>query len=318
MKRYFKHLYHNTVLGKYIIRRALYFFGPFWSNILPDEDSIKRKFKKKMGYEIDLKNPRTLNEKINWLKLNDRTPLHTQCADKYAVRSYIKEKIGEEYLVPLLFTTRNPKDISPDLLPEVPFIIKTNHNSGGSVIVRNKEDINWPELQSKLKRSLGRNYYKTTNQWQYKDIVPCVVVEKLLPGENGNLPFDYKLHCFNGKVNMIQVDVGRNSDNHYRNWYNVNWEREPYRWSAKKGKNKFTDPSVDEVEKPASLNRMIKLSETIAKDFIYVRVDWYDINGALYFGEITFHQDSGYRAILPIEWDRTLGDKLILPLVVEK
>jgi len=313
MKQLLKHLYHNTSLGKYIIQKGIDLQTFYWDHLVTDVHYIKTRFKKRMGYDLDLKNPATLNEKINWLKVYFRTPHHTQCADKYAVREFIKEKIGDEYLVPLYFMTRDPQEIRPENFPDEPVIIKTNHDSGGVFPVKEKAGTNWNEVREVLGKRLKRNYYHRGKEWQYRDIKPCIIVEKLLSGKGGSLPFDYKLHCFNGKVNMIQVDIDRFTDHHCRNWYNTNWEREPYRWSSKKGKDKYTDPSPQDVERPKTLEKMIELSEKIAQDFVYVRVDWYDVDGKLYFGEITFHHDGGTAPILPKEWDLKLGSKLRLP-----
>jgi len=278
--------------------------------IIPDKQLVKFKFKHHIGYPINLKNPQTLNEKINWLKLNDRTPLHTQCSDKYLVREFIKDKIGEEYLVPLYFSTKNPKDIIAENIPDTPSIIKANHDSSGGIFVYDKSKINWDEVQQSFEERLKSNYYLVSREWQYKNIEPRIIVEKLLQDKNGGIPFDYKLHCFNGKVRMISVDMGRGSDQHYRNWYNTNWEREEFRWSSPKENGKSTDPSSEDLERPKTLKEMIRLSELLAKAFKYVRVDWYDVDGKLYFGEITFHHDGGFRPILPEIWDKKLGNEL--------
>ncbi len=277
---------------------------------LPDALILKYRYKKNMGKPLNLRRPRTLNEKINWLKLYDRTPLHTRCADKYSVRKYIIEKIGESYLVPLYFQTKNPEQILPENIKNFPCIIKTNHDSGGGTIVRGKEDIDWSNVQIKIKKRLTKNYYTNSREWQYKNIEPRIIVEKLLQDRQGNIPFDYKLHCFNGSVRMIQVDLGRGTENHFRNWYNPQWEREPYKWSSPKGLGKFTDPSDDEVPKPSTLKEMIRLSKILSAPFDYVRVDWYDVDGKLYFGELTFHHDGGCQPIIPEQWDFNLGEEL--------
>lgn len=310
---YVRHLYHSTNWGHALVQKAINLYNLYLTRFLPEETYIKRKFKAKLGYDINLKNPQTLNEKLNWLKLHDRKPLYTQCADKYAVRSYIKEKIGEEYLVPLFFMTQNPKDITIDSLPDEPCVIKTNHDSGGVHIIKDKNQVNFSQLQKALKKSIKRNYYYNSKEWQYKDIEPKIIVEKLLNGNEGELPYDYKVHCINGKARMIQVDLGRGTDHHHRNWYDINWNREPYRWSSKKGKDKYTHPAKEDVQKPLCLDEMIKISEKISTDFIYVRIDWYEVNGKLFFGEITLHHDSGFRPIEPKEWDLKLGQMLTLP-----
>ncbi len=313
MKKVIKFFYKKTKIGYWIISFFIKIYLVFLYHVVPEKIYLKRRFRKTFKREIDLNNPETLNEKIVWLKINDRTPLHTTCADKYAVREYIKEKVGEEYLVPLHYQTKNVKDIIPENLPDTPSIIKTNHDSSGGIFVYNKSEINWEEARKTLKKRLKKNYYPRTKEWQYKNIDRCIIVEKLLIDKNGKIPFDYKVHCFNGKVNMIQVDVDRNTDHHCRNYYSTKWIREPYKWTFIKPNNKEVGECKEDVKKPETLKQMIVLSEKLASEFCYVRVDWYDLDGALYFGELTFHQDGGNRPITPEKWDKVLGDKLILP-----
>jgi len=298
----------NTFLGNVIG----YIYN--WANtrLVPDKMYAMRRYKRRFGSAPNLENPRTLNEKIVWLKLNDRTPLHTQCADKFAVREYISEKIGDEFLVPLYYHTFKAQNIIPDNLPDPPYIIKANHDSGGGIFVYDVSQIDWKEIQKRLKKQLNHNYYWESKEWQYKNIKPRIIVEKLLLTKANNIPFDYKLHCFNGKVVTIQVDMGRGTDNHFRNWYNTNWEREPFKWTMVKANGKKTDPSDFDIEKPSTLDEMIRLSEILATPFSYVRVDWYDVDGKLFFGELTFHHDGGNSPIEPKEWDLKLGEKLDL------
>ena len=214
--------------------------------------------------------------------------------------------------MPLLYHTKNPNEIIPGKLPNAQCVIKTNHDSGGVFIIRDKSTIKWQPLRHNLKKRLKKNYYWQSKEWQYKNIEPRIIVEKLLEDKNGNIPFDYKLHCFNGKVRMAQVDMGRGTDEHYRNWYSKEWIREPYKWSSPKGNGVYTDPSKEDVPRPKTLEKMIELSELLAEPFIYVRVDWYDVDGALFFGELTFHHDGGNQPILPKEWDKKLGMELNL------
>jgi len=198
MLKFTKYLYHNTWVGKKIIDFVLEIHQYYRTHYIKEELFLKQQFKKRFGRALDLDNPQTFNEKLQWLKLNDRTALHTICADKYKVRDYVKEKIGEEYLVPLVFETKNPKDIIPENLPDYPVIIKTNHASYGGVIVRDKSQHNWKTVQKTLAKSLRINYYYKSKEWQYKNIERRIVVEKLLTGDSGDIPFDYKMHYFNG------------------------------------------------------------------------------------------------------------------------
>ena len=214
----------------------------------------------------------------------------------------MKEKIGEQYLIPLVYYTDNPADIIPENLPDFPCIIKTNHNSGGEILVKDKSKIDWESVQKNLAKSLKSNYYYMLREWQYKNIDPCIVVEKLLLDKNLNIPFDYRFHCFNGKVVVIQVDMDRYID-HKRNLYDPDWNLIDCRMRVDNG---------DEVERPDMLNKMISLAEVLAHDFRYVRVDLYNVGSEVYFGELTFSPVTGFMQFNPPEWDRIFGDELIL------
>lgn len=285
--------------------------------VISDKLFVKLTFLISHEYAIDLRNPKSLNEKIQWLKLYDRTELHTQCADKFKVRDYVQNKIGKEYLIPLIFFTKNAKDISPANISNFPCIIKTNHNSSGGQIINDLENQDWEAHQKWLLKNLNENYYFKSREWQYKNIERGIVVEKLLKCKNGNIPFDYKVHCFNGKPKLIQVDLHRNTDNYSRNWYTIDWEIAPFEWSSvKNGESKGSKNEY--VSPPKNLKKMLKLSSKLSSDFIYSRIDWYNVDGYLYFGEITFHHDSGLIPIKPVEWDFKLGNELLLPLEKNK
>ncbi|WP_196782913.1 ATP-grasp fold amidoligase family protein [Malaciobacter mytili] len=254
-----------------------------------------------MKYNLNLKNPKSFNEKLQWLKINDRTKLHTKCADKYLVREYIEEKIGKEYLIPLIFVTDKIEDISIEKLPDFPVIIKPNH-SRGAYIIKDKFKSNLKSIQKKLKDELKVNFYYRTREWQYKHIKPLIIVEKLLLDENNQIPSDYKFLCMNGKVQLIQVDVDR-FDKHEKTLYNKNWERQDFEFNFPKGKD---------IKKPKLLEKMIEISEILSKDFIFVRVDLYTLQDKIYFGELTFHPAGGFGWFNPPEFDFILGEKLIL------
>ena len=274
---------------------------------LKDIPYLHKRFLNMQGYPLDLKNPRSLNEKLQWLKLYDRRPIYTTFADKYAVRAYVKEFLGEDLLIPLLYQTKQVENIVPENLPDQPFILKANHDSGSFLIVRDKREINWKKVQIDCRWWLSKNYYWIDREWQYKDIEPCIIVEKLLMDKNGKIPNDYKLHCINGQVEFIYVAIDREGTNK-RNIYNRDWAPMPFSWA-----NKFKDTSKlrgAEIEPPATLERMILLSEKIAELFAYVRVDFYDVDGTLYFGEITQCHGGGFDQMKPREWDYKFGEML--------
>lgn len=312
MKEKLKSIYRTSKFGFLIIRPFARIYQYFLhKKYLSRETFVKLRFKKSFGYDLKLDNPETLNEKINWLKVYYWNPLSTQMVDKYEVRSYISKIIGDEYLVPLLFTTTNPRDIIFENIPNIPCIIKTNHDSSGGIIIKNKNEINnWEEIQNRLHANMSQNFYWDGRERPYKNIKPRIIVEKLLTDNSGTLPADYKVHCFNGKTRMINVDIGRGSKNHYRNWYSSNWEREPYKWSSVLGDGSLTDPSEEDVAKPELLEKMILLSEKLVVGFPYLRVDWYIFGNRLYFGELTFHHNGGHRPIYPESWDLKLGQDL--------
>lgn len=272
---------------------------------LSQKQYLEKKFKKYFKYPLDLENPKTLNEKISWLKLHDRNPLMGPAADKYAVREYIKNKLGEKYLVPLLYTTLNPKDIKPENLPDVPCIIKVNHNSSGGIIVRDKysPDVDYTYIKNTLRWNMSENYYWNGREPQYRNIIPRIIVEKLLMDDEGNIPFDYKFHFFNGKLAFAQVDSDRLT-NHKRNLYSADWENLPCSWEYEKGKF---------IDKPVSFNEMKELGTILAQDFTYVRVDFYALGDKVFFGELTFHSDGGIGPFTPHEYDLKFGDMLVLP-----
>lgn len=307
MKKSIRHYYLNTNLGYYIMY-PVFRIHELLLRLIPDEPYIQYKFKKILGYRLNLNNPRTFNEKISFLKLHDRSAIQTVTADKYLVREFIKEKIGEEYLIPLVLQTKNVKDILPEKLPDYPVIIKTNHNSSGGIIVKNKNGVDWKAVRSKMKKLLRENYYYFSREWQYKNIEPRVIIEKLLTDSNGNIPADYKMHCFNGNLIFTQVDLDRYSD-HRRNLYNVDWKRIPCRWKYENG---------DEVLKPKMYAKMKKLAEKIAADFTYLRVDFYSIGDSIFFGELTLHPGSGALIFYPQSYDKKFGQMLDIDDIFKK
>ncbi|MGW8122580.1 ATP-grasp fold amidoligase family protein [Roseivirga echinicomitans] len=315
MVNFFKRIYNRRVkdsfIGVYSNKIFAYVYR-FYLSLLSDEAHAKIIFNDRMSYPLNLSNPQTLNEKIQWLKLNERTPLQTKCADKIAVRDYVREKIGDKYLIRMLYRTKNPKDLVQEKLPKEPFIIKTNHASSQYKVVLDKGEVEWAEEQRKFQKWLKVDLYKERREWQYGGIAPEIMVEELLISNNGGVPNDYKFHCFNGVVKFIQVDVGRGSLGHYRNYYFTDWSIAPFAWSSVFKDGKATDPSSLVVPKPDCLDEMIELSEKLSSDFRYVRIDLYECYGQVFFGEFTFHHDGGFRPILPVEYDFKLGAYLSL------
>ena len=227
--------------------------------------------------------------------------MHTIVADKYKVRDYVEKKVGSKYLIPLLFHTTNPDDIKPENFPDSNFIIKANHNSSGGIIVREKSSVDWEAARKRFKRLLRENYFYSTREWQYKNIEPRIIAEKLLTYEDGSIPEDYKFHCFNGKLAFVMIDFDRHTNKRTRNLYDPDWNLIPCNWGRPYGK---------ELERPKNLEEMKMVAEKLAQDFIYVRVDLYLVKGCIYFGELTFHHNSGHQKFIQEEWDYKFGDLL--------
>jgi hypothetical protein len=276
-----------------------------------DEEYLKRKFKKYQDYELDLKNPKTLNEKLQWVKLNDRMDFQTHYADKFAAREYIKNTFGKEWLIPLLFHTTDYRDLQPDNLPICPFVIKTNHGFGNSVMVHDKNLIDWKKLRTDYRYWLKTNYYFFEREWQYKNIKPCIIIEKMILDQDGRLPNDYKLNFIEGNLEFIYVSVDREGTNK-RNIYDPEWNPMYFTW-ARKGKD-LSKLRGDEINAPLTLPKMIEFGSIIAKLYSYVRVDFYDVDGKLYFGEITQCHGGGFDQMLPFEYDLKFGTKIKLPV----
>ncbi|MFC1762302.1 ATP-grasp fold amidoligase family protein [Planctomycetota bacterium] len=314
MKKWLLQFYRQNAFGKTLlsIPRSVYLVAT--NHLLSDEAWCRNMFAWSHGYAFDLDNPRTLNEKIQWLKLHNRCPDFTNWADKYKVRDYIADALGDRYLIPLLAAADDPYQINFDTLPR-PFIVKPSHSSGPMLMVPDKTTIDWDKELKQLRKWLKTNLYDNGREWHYKNIPPKILVERLLLDEEGNVPFDYKFHCFHGHIVAIQVDIDRQT-NHRRNFYDVNWSRLPFTWSVCVG-NRPIWPQGRDIAKPTVLPELIELTERLAKAFVYVRIDWYVVENKIYFGEVTFHHGGGCERILPFEWDLRLGGKLQLPLVRE-
>ena len=274
-----KKIIKNIILGNfwlYRLFRQMRYNLPVY--IMGDEYITKEKYKKVFGKELELDNPQTLTEKIQWLKLNVHEDFHTVCADKYAARQ-IWKKYGDDGLIPLLFMTYDWTDIKKENIPNEPCIVKCNSGSGEYQIIRDKDDVDYEKLRSDCRRWLAENYYYTSQEWQYKNIKPCIIVEKLLQDKNGKIPNDYKLHCINGKVEFVYCSVDREGEN-YRSIYTPAWERMNMEWVAPRDHKGYFGA---DIEKPKTFSRMVEIAEDIAKSFAYVRVDFYDVDGKLYY-----------------------------------
>ena len=310
MRAWFKRVVHETDWGQrafFPLVRARDWLRDGWR---PDRSVVARKFAETFGYPLDWKNPRTLNEKLNWMKLHVRDPLQKVAADKYAVRAHVAAKLGEQYLIPLIRKCDRAEEIRFAELPAA-FVLKTNHGSGQNWIVRDKAREDERKVVRQFREWLATNHYAASREWPYKGMPPAVVIEELLLDDNGRIPSDFKFHCFGGKVATIQVDLDRETA-HRRNFYDLDWHLQPFVWTEWAG-DKPAWPNGRAVARPAALAEMVRVAETLAADFPYARIDLFYCDGKVYFGEITFYHGGAFERFDPPEFDRFFGDKLALP-----
>lgn len=263
------------------------------------DEVILRHFESTQGYRFDLNDPNSFNEKLAARK-KQNNPLFAKCADKLAVRDYVKERIGEEHLIPIYYSGRHLTRKAWDKLPQQ-FVAKTNNGSGTVDIIRQKDQIKYEDLYNELEDWLSVHFGYIDGEMWYEKIPPRVLIEALITDENGDVPKDYKIHCFkNGgdKKKILQIDYDRFS-NHTRGVYDEAFKKLDVEIGFKK--NEYDD------EKPENFNELLSVADELSKDFDYVRVDLYDLNGKIYFGELTFCHGGGGEIITPREYDTFLG-----------
>lgn len=298
----FSSLFKLNVWKNWFLQRSI-------AAALSDETYIKMRFELKLGRPLDLNDPKTMNEKLQWMKLFDRQPKYTMMADKYAVRAYIAEVLGEEYLIPLLGVWDDPEQIDFDKLPNQ-FVLKCNHNSGlGMCICKDKAKLDIPKVKKELKKGLRQNYYLCGREWPYKDIKRRIIAEKYMTDSPDSTDFtDYKFYCFNGYVDCVVACYERSTGDPKFYFFDKNWELKRYNKRGKAAPEGFTMP------KPENMDKMFAIAEKLSKDVgsPFLRVDLYNSNGQIYFGELTFFPDSGFDANRLPEMDRYFGDLIKL------
>ncbi|RHQ93690.1 ATP-grasp fold amidoligase family protein [Clostridium sp. AF21-20LB] len=272
-------------------------------NWMSDEQYLKIAFYSAFGNRLNLKNPLTFNEKLQWIKLYDRKPEYTTLVDKKNVKDYVAAMIGKEYIIPTLGSWKYFEDIDFEKLPNQ-FVLKCTHDSGGIYICRDKKTFDKNKAKDVLNKSLSTNYYYQGREWPYRDVEHLILAEKYLAD---NLQ-DYKFFCFNSVPRMILVcserysDGGLKEDFFDENWNHLDVER-------------ATHPNSDlKILPPHHLEEMKKLASKLSKNTYFSRIDFYEVEDKIYFGEITFFPSSGLVGFQPDEWDRKLGDWLQLPI----
>ena len=278
---------------------------------LPDATYLKLLYRFKMGHRLDLKNPLAFTEKLQWLKLYNRKPEYTKMVDKYAVKEYVANIIGEEYIIPTLGVWDKPEDIDWDSLPNQ-FVLKTTHGGGGGgvVICKDKATFDKTSAIAKLKESMASDIYSGLREWPYKNVPKRIIAEKFMAPKKSPAPKDlpdYKFFCFNGEPKYCQVIRDRHTKETI-DFYDMDWNHMPF-----VGLNPVVRNGLTPVARPGNLDEMKEICRKLADSKTFVRVDLYVIDGKSYFGELTLYPASGMGVFTPEEWNGKLGDLLTLP-----
>lgn len=295
-------LYFNNPIA--IVTRLIILFPHL---IRSDKLYLKLKYYTYFHHWIDFDAPKTFNEKLQWLKIYDRRPDYVNMVDKSKAKEYAAKIVGEKYIIPTLGIFDTVDDIDFEKLPNQ-FVLKCTHDSGGIIICKNKASLNIEDVKRKLSKGLRRNFYWQTREWPYKEVKPRIIAEKYMVDESGYELKDYKFFCFNSKCKIFKIDFDRQIG-HHANYYNRNSELLPF------GEVICPPLFTKKVEIPSNILEMMNMAEFISNEIKcpFVRVDLYNNNGHVYFGEITFYPASGIGAFVPKEWDNKLGEWLTLP-----
>lgn len=273
-------------------------------NWLPDKPFLILCYAARVGKKLDLTNPYTFNEKIQWLKLYDRKPEYTQMVDKYEVKRLVADAIAEDFVIPTLGIWDNFDDIDFDALPNQ-FVLKCTHDCGGLVICRDKKTLDVKAARKKIERSLKRNYYYNCREWPYKNVPPRIIAEQYMQdGDNANLPV-YKIFNFSGEPRIIQVVQDDKTPHETIDYFDTQWQLLEMRQN-------FPNSNVP-MPRPKQLDEMLEIARKLSIGFPFIRTDIYEINGKLYFSEYTFYSDAGFAKFTPDCWDEILGSWVEIP-----
>lgn len=271
---------------------------------LPNRLYIEWMFRMRLHRNLDLVNPQTFNEKLQWIKLYDHNPLYTTLVDKYSVKRYVAELCGEDHVIPLIGVWDKVEDIEWEILPNQ-FVIKCSHDCGGMIICKDKSKLDITDAKLRLKTAFNKNYYYQSREWPYKNVKKKVFAEAYMEDEYGELR-DYKWFCMNGEPKAFFIAQGRQKETETTfDFFDAEFNHLP-----------FTNghPNAPIVlEKPKSFEKMKELASVLSKNIPQVRVDFYDVNGHIYFGEFTFFHWGGMMPFEPEEWDYTFGSWIKLP-----
>ena len=276
------------------------------SRLIPDKAYLRLKYKASMGKRLNLRDPKTYNEKLQWLKLRDRNSEYTKLVDKYEVKPIVAAKIGEEYIIPTLGVWDRIEDIDFDALPDR-FVLKCTHDSGGLLICRDKSQFDIEAAKRKLNRSLKRNFYFVGREWPYKNVKPRILAERYIEDAATKELRDYKFYCFDGVARALLIVTDRQTESEETkfDFYSMDLKHLDFKRGHANAKK--------ELKKPETFAQMRALAEELSKDFSHVRVDFYEVDGKIYFGELTFFPGNGMVPFEPEEWDTIFGNWIRLP-----
>jgi len=283
----------------------------FFDN-MSDAQYLKCMYRARFNKRLDLENPISFNEKLQWLKIYDRNPVYTKLVDKYEVKKIVKDIIGEDYVIATLGVWNSFDEINFENLPNS-FVLKCTHDSGGMVVERDKNNLDIGKTKAKIEKSLKRNYFYREREWPYKDVEPRVIAEKFMQDEMQKSGLiDYKFYCFNGVPRCLYVSEGlENHSTAKISFLNIDW-------SFAEFKRKDFESLEELPKKPQRYEEMIEIARKLSQTFPFVRVDLYEIDGQVYFSELTFTPAAGMMPFEPQEWDRKLGEFLQLPKVIHQ
>ena len=297
------------ILFRKVLSKLIY-YGFF--NYLSDEKYLKLIYWARTGLKLDFNNVKTYDEKLQYLKLYDRKPEYTNLVDKIEVKKIVGEKIGSDYIIKTIGVYDKFNQINFEELPNS-FVIKCSHDSGGLVVCKNKNDLDLKKVKKKINKCLKHNYYKRSREWQYNKIRPRILIEEYIELGDINNHFDYKFMCFNGEVKYLFLDVGvidsegGHAEEYYRNIYDKDFNLQDFK------ETRNNTPFI--INKPKNFEKMIEIAETLSKNIPHVRIDLYNVNGKIYFGEITFYHGSGINNFIPNNYSIILGDLIDLNLL---
>lgn len=268
--------------------------------LLPDKLYLKLKYRLIFGKKLDLKNPKNYNEKMQWLKLYDRKDIYTTMVDKFEAKKYVSKIIGKEAIIPTIGIYNKFEDIDFTKLPDK-FVIKCTHDSGGIVICKNKKELNIDETKKIINKYLKRKYYYIHREWPYKNVKPRILIEEYLEDKKSKSMLDYKLFCFNGKPKIMYISDGSHTENQHIAFFDMNYN---YLDIKRKDYGEFkTLP-----KKPKNFSLMKEFAHKLSAGIPHLRVDFYEINGKLFFGELTFTTCSGYLPFKDEKWNEIIGE----------